>query len=185
MFSRSVIDVETYLYNCSNDPPEICVDIMERKELLKLKSQKTYNKHTTELPPLNIGQPVLFKKHPQGVWSRGECTQQLSDRSYIVLSRGATYRRNRIHMKPAADEKVEPFCPKSPLKEQKLTSDVHRSPSKSPKQSEVPSDPELPTSNPGTNYKGTTIQESNAALATCESEAVVTTRSGRVVKKTD
>ncbi|KAK2153090.1 hypothetical protein NP493_2359g00009 [Ridgeia piscesae] len=35
----------------------------------------------------------------QDTWTLGECTKKLSNRSYVVLVQGHTYRRNRRHLR--------------------------------------------------------------------------------------
>ena len=55
-----------------------------------------------ELPPLQLGKPVLDVRAKKTQWSRGRCLDQLSDRSYIVDVDGEILRRNRRFLKPSA-----------------------------------------------------------------------------------
>ena len=63
-----------------------------------------YDQSAKDLPEMNVGQPIRIKPLPgdrTGRWRRGVCLQQLGLRSYLVDIDGATYRRNRIDLRPA------------------------------------------------------------------------------------
>ncbi|XP_029182414.2 uncharacterized protein K02A2.6-like [Acropora millepora] len=88
----------------------------EFKGLTKKQQRQTgyYNRNARDLPALSEGDVVQIKPFQLGdkVWRKGSVTSRRDERSYVVESPdGATYRRNRLHLKktketpdpPAAD----------------------------------------------------------------------------------
>ena len=55
-------------------------------------------KSAHHLNPLAPGDAVRMKLPGEDTWTLGECTKKLSNRSYVVLGQGHTYRRNRCHL---------------------------------------------------------------------------------------
>uniref|UniRef100_A0A8W8N379 Uncharacterized protein n=1 Tax=Magallana gigas TaxID=29159 RepID=A0A8W8N379_MAGGI len=84
--------------------------IMRKRQL----SKQQYDKHTKDLPELQIGQNVRMKKHPNDkYWQFGTCTQSLGNRSYLIDLNGKSYRRNRREMRPTKEahdaERTDPL----------------------------------------------------------------------------
>ncbi|XP_011437820.3 retrovirus-related Pol polyprotein from transposon 297 [Magallana gigas] len=84
--------------------------IMRKRQL----SKQQYDKHTKDLPELQIGQNVRMKKHPNDkYWQFGTCTQSLGNRSYLIDLNGKAYRRNRREMRPTKEahdaERTDPL----------------------------------------------------------------------------
>lgn len=84
--------------------------IMRKRQL----SKQQYDKHTKDLPELQIGQNVRMKKHPNDkYWQFGTCTQSLGNRSYLIDLDGKSYRRNRREMRPTKEahdaERTDPL----------------------------------------------------------------------------
>ncbi len=76
----------------------------EHDKLMKQQQRqaKYYNKQAKDLPDLSVGDTVRVKPVKLGdkVWKKGVITKNLGDRSYQVSTTdGATYRRNRVHLK--------------------------------------------------------------------------------------
>ena len=114
MFSRRIrTSIPTSAQLLSKSQPEVRAAIDKRVEL----QTKSYNRNTKSLPPLNVGDPVIFdhfqpgKKKPK--WVKGTvssiCTKY--PRSYMVTDQsGTTYRRNRVHIrltKPYAEPVID------------------------------------------------------------------------------
>ena len=101
-------------------------NIIERRRISKFH----HDRRARDLPELNVGQPVRVKTHPQlpkSLWKPGMVRGVRGPRSYNVDVDGATYKRNRIHLrdavvspKPVIVEKPqellsEPATPKKPI----------------------------------------------------------------------
>ena len=113
-------------------------NIIERKRI----STYYHDKSARTLPELIVGQPVRVKTHPQlknSPWKQGTVQSIRASRSYDVQVDGATYKRNRIHLrdsilpppKPAPAEEQLPADeqPETPV-EQTNKPDVQAEPAK-------------------------------------------------------
>lgn len=68
------------------------------------RSKQQYDKHTKDLPELQIGQNVRMRKHPiDKHWQFGTCTNPIGNRSYIIDLDGKSYRRNRRDIRPTRE----------------------------------------------------------------------------------
>lgn len=92
-FEPKLINVENYRANVEN----------RRK-----KSSGYYNRKTRNLKPLSVGDNVMFRKTPTSCWNTGTVIQNcIQPRSYIINdSKGATYRRNREHLKRIGEDNM-------------------------------------------------------------------------------
>ena len=148
-------------------------NIIERKRI----SKYYHDKSARTLPELIVGQPVRVKTHPQlknSPWKQGTVQSIRASRSYDVQVDGATYKRNRIHLrdsilpppKPAPAEEQLPADeqPETPV-EQTNKPDVQAEPAK-----QIPPAKRVSSNNRKSNKVATV------------SSNTVTTRSGRQVK---
>lgn len=76
---------------------EINVKRQRRKKTVK----RYHDRTARDLPKLTCGQDVYFEHKPAEKWILGKVVETLSEHTYVVQSQnGATYRRNRIHIRP-------------------------------------------------------------------------------------
>ena len=73
-------------------PPE---DVQEKLINSKQKQAFYYNLKGTALPELQPGQTVRMKRPQESTWTEAVCKKMIGPRSYVVVSGGRTYRRNR------------------------------------------------------------------------------------------
>jgi hypothetical protein len=81
---------------------------VETDQLRKLQQRQAYyyNKSAHDLPPLLQGDTVRMKPFKLGdkKWKKATVTERLDQRSYdVTVEDGATYRRNRVHLKKTAE----------------------------------------------------------------------------------
>ena len=64
-----------------------------------------YNLKGTALPELQPGQTVRMKRPQESTWTEAACKKMIDPRSYVVVSGGLAYRRNRrqLSMVPESD----------------------------------------------------------------------------------
>lgn len=81
--------------------PCVVEDVPESIELNKKKSKYQYDKKAKHLPDLDIGAPVYVQLNPDSCkqWTPAVVAHRPSDRSYVVNVDGASYRRDRSHLK--------------------------------------------------------------------------------------
>lgn len=71
------------------------------REEQQMKSKTYYDRNSRDLDALDVNQEVLIFLDTKK-WKPGHVTRVLDNRSYIVESNdGGSYRRNRVHLKPA------------------------------------------------------------------------------------
>ena len=83
-------------------PPQ---DVQEKLISSKQKQAFYYNLKGKALPELQPGQTVRMKRPNQTTWTEAVCKKMIGPRSYVVVSGGRTYRRNRrqLRMVPQSD----------------------------------------------------------------------------------
>ena len=71
----------------------------------KKKQAFYYNLKGTALPELQPGQTVRMKRPQESTWTEAVCKKMIGPPSYVVVSGGRTYRRNRrqLRMAPQSD----------------------------------------------------------------------------------
>ena len=75
----------------------------EKREKRRQTVKRYYDKSAHDLPELQNKQAVLYKKTPESRWRKGEIVSKCGNRSYLVQGgNGATYRRNRVHLRPTS-----------------------------------------------------------------------------------
>ncbi|XP_023933671.1 uncharacterized protein K02A2.6-like [Lingula anatina] len=91
--------------------PQVLEKINKRNKSVK----KYHDKSARDLPKLKIGQNVYFEQKQNQQWILGKVLDTCDEHSYQVKAQdGATYRRNRIHIRPT---KIEPYIrDKSPAR---------------------------------------------------------------------
>ena len=70
-------------------------DVQDKLINSKQKQAFYYNLKGTALPELQPGQTVRMKRPKESTWSEAVCKKMIGPRSYVVVSGGRTYRRNR------------------------------------------------------------------------------------------
>ena len=75
--------------------PKLATDGYHDKKIAQKAQIEQYNKSMHHLNPLAPGDTIRMKLPGQDTWTLGERTKKLSNRSYVVLVQGHTYRRNR------------------------------------------------------------------------------------------
>lgn len=77
--------------------------IVHKKQVAK----KAYDKHASELPPLQIGENVRMQPlNSKSPWPKGEIVDYLGNKSYVVKTDQGQYRRNRKFLK-ASEERFQ------------------------------------------------------------------------------
>ena len=139
--------------------------LTEQVEKAQRKQERTYNRGSKRLAPLNRGQAVRIRH--RGIWEQGTIERQEGGkgRSYVVqLTTGGFYRRNRRDIRAA---RSDPLTSLSQEEDNVLTKEDVAQPS-------VVDSPTTPRSD--------TPEMEERAEAT-QSDHVTVTRSGRVVKR--
>lgn len=100
LFNRNLNDM--YPVSTSYLQPRVS----KRNDKVDNSKQKTiqnyYNRNATELKELQVGDNILFKKHPEDkIWIRGKVLSKLvNPRSYNIQTKeGRVFRRNRQHIR--------------------------------------------------------------------------------------
>lgn len=86
--------------------PEIQRNVSEEIRNKRQKAKQQFDKTAKRLPIIEIGQDVYFQRNPENSsnWSKGSLTNTLNERSSVVTTEnGQSYRRNRIHIRPATE----------------------------------------------------------------------------------
>lgn len=84
--------------------PSVVSGVPEKIQSKRQTAKRYYDRSAKDLPKLQVGQGVRMKPLPgdrTGRWRPGVCLQQVAPRSYLVKVEGATYRRNRVDLRPA------------------------------------------------------------------------------------
>ena len=76
-------------------------DITEKRSRRKQTVRKWYDKGAKDLPQLEVGQRIFFKRTPNENWERGTIERRYNDRSYLIDTGSGKYRRNRVHLRKA------------------------------------------------------------------------------------
>lgn len=99
-----------------------------KREQRKKSVKRQYDKKAHDRPQLEQNQNVFFERKPNEKWILGKNIDCLHNQTYIVQSQdGATYRRNRLHIRPTQIEAV--IRDKSPVRfEDKLKLHMRRKP---------------------------------------------------------
>ena len=116
--------------------------LKKKQSELKNRQKVNYDKNTTVLPPLNVGDSIRIQnmekpttKKP--LWSqKGVILEALPNRSYRVkTTTGEIYRRNRRHLKKTAEsthpeemEEEEPVSNQQPSQDPVKSTDTNKSP---------------------------------------------------------
>ena len=97
--------------------PQLAADVSRDRKKSKNAQSVQYNKSAHNLTPIAPGSAIRMKLPSQDTWTLGECSKKLSNRSYLVLVDGQTYRRNRRALRAVNESAPQPECeiPKSPL----------------------------------------------------------------------
>ena len=77
--------------------------VWEKKLERQSKIQEHQHKQGKNLPPLQVGEPVLVKevRGKKSQWNRGYCLEKLSGQSYVVEVEDKLLHRNREFLKPS------------------------------------------------------------------------------------
>lgn len=89
--------------NFDNQPNNLQSRVLKEKADKKAATQKSYDKSAKDLNTLKVGAPVLLRDFQSAKvrWQRGKIVEQLSDRSYAILSEDTSniVRRNRVDIR--------------------------------------------------------------------------------------
>jgi len=96
LFGRSIRTLIPYIRR-KHDYKHVTEKRSRRKRTVK----KWYDKRAKDLPQLEVGQRIFFKRTPNEKWERGTIERRYSDRSYLINTGHRKYRRNRIHLRKA------------------------------------------------------------------------------------
>ena len=171
--------------------PKIINDSAKMKQKIQ-KQAEQFNKTAKDLPPLDEGDVVRMKPLIQGKknWQKAIVTKRLDERSYMVETSTAVYRRNRVHLKKT------PEPPPETLRNKTVTTPAPES-KKEPKPSAAISKPNLPTNtSTATPVSSKSLQTKKTATQATRKEPTspkepqptktpipeLTTKSGRKVK---
>ena len=171
--------------------PKIINDSAKMKQKIQ-KQAEQFNKTAKDLPPLDEGDVVRMKPLIQGKknWQKAIVTKRLDERSYMVETSTAVYRRNRVHLKKT------PEPPPETLRNKTVTTPAPES-KKDPKPSAAISKPNLPTNtSTATPVSSKSLQTKKTATQATRKEPTspkepqptktpipeLTTKSGRKVK---
>ena len=115
---RTNLPVSTNLLKEGNDNSE---NLKAKFESAVVQQSKYYNKSAKDLPELNIGDSIRYrKKANERVWDKAELIENLGNRNYRIRnSRGNELIRNRFHLIKTGE---------IPMKSPSLQSDVTDSP---------------------------------------------------------
>ena len=125
----------------------------------KEKQKSYYDKTTKDLPVLKESQRVRIQPFTKSkTWQEATVTKQLSDGSYEVQTpAGATYRRNRVHLKATKEAEMKPISPERNSKDE--------------------------TTNTTDKWKPTTAPTSKKTAAAEDRQKTQQTKSGRIIKR--
>ena len=79
--------------------PKLATDLYRDKKIAKNAQIEQYNQSAHHLNSLAPDDAIRMKLPGHDTWTLGECTKKLSNRSYVVLVKRHTYRRNRRHLR--------------------------------------------------------------------------------------
>jgi len=82
------------------NPDSVTKCLKELKESQKL----LYDRNKKALALLQTGQLVYEKHHSNDSWREAEVVDIQDERSYIISKNDKLYRRNRVHIRPQADD---------------------------------------------------------------------------------
>lgn len=161
---------EKYIPKTVSNVPE---KIVEKKRMSKF----YHDQNTKTLPELVVGQPVRVKTHPQNPkspWKPGIVQNIRGPRSYEVQVDGATYKRNRIHLRDSivpppkpAQTPAEPVVQEIEMPRDQVKSTAQAEPAK------TPAAKMSPAKTPAVRMSPAKVTNNSNSL---------TTRSGRIVK---
>ena len=84
--------------------PNVPEGVTDKIQLKRQKAKSYHDRNVKILPDLDIGQEVrIAPLHRGKSWEVGTCLQKLSDRSYLVETKGEVLRRNRQAIKPVPE----------------------------------------------------------------------------------
>ena len=100
--TRNLLPLSSRQLQPKSVPPQ---DVQERLIKSKQKQAFYYNLKGTALPELQPGQTVRMKRPQESTWTEAVCKKMIGPPSYVVVSGGRTYRRNRrqLRMVPQSD----------------------------------------------------------------------------------
>lgn len=101
--------------------PKLAVNVSRDRAANKKAQCAQYNRSAHYLAPIALGSAIRMKLPGDETWTLGECTKQLSHRSYAVLINGHVYRRNRRALR-VVDERL----PASLLDSSRAAPSTHR-----------------------------------------------------------
>jgi len=137
--------------------PEVSTHSTEKLEWKRRKAKFYHDRHSKQLPELEIGQEVrIAPLRKNQTWKQATCVEKLSDRSYVVQSGNETLRRNRQFLRPALE----------PATVEKQSTNVGTPESKENRE-EMPRVPELPakpTVPKQDSVHGSAVDETKATL---------------------
>ena len=85
-------------------------DVQDKLINSKQKQAFYYNLKGTALPELQPGQTVRMKRPKESTWSEAVCKKMIGPRSYVVVSGGRTYRRNRRQLRSVPQSDFHPVA---------------------------------------------------------------------------
>ena len=138
--------------------PEVSAHSTEKLEWKRRKAKFYHNRHSKQLPELEIGQEVrMAPLRKNQTWKQATCVEKLSDRSYVVQSGNETIRRNRQFLRPAVE----------PATVEKQSTNVG-TPESRENRKEMPRVPELPAKPTGPEQgsaDGSVAEDTKATLS--------------------
>jgi hypothetical protein len=89
--------------------PQVPERVTDNIELKRQTAKSDHDSNVKVLPDLDIGQEVRVSPiHRNKPWEEGTSVQKLSDRFYLVETKGEILRRNRQALKPNNDAPATP-----------------------------------------------------------------------------
>ena len=94
--TRNLLPLSSKQLQPNTLPPQA---VQEKLINPKQKQAFYYNLKGKALPELQPGQTVRMKKPKESTWTEAVCKKMIGPRSYVVVSGGQTYRRNRRQLR--------------------------------------------------------------------------------------
>ena len=105
--TRNLLPLSSKQLEPKSVPPQ---DVQDKLINSKQKQAFYYNLKGTALPELQPGQAVRMKKPNESTWSEAVCKKMIGPRSYVVVSGGRTYRRNRRQLRSVPQSDFHPVA---------------------------------------------------------------------------
>ena len=167
------------------------IDETDNMKIKKDKQATYFNKTAKDLKPLHEGDVVRMKPlvNGQKTWQKAVVTERLDQRSYLVETPTAMYRRNRVHLRKTAESPPETATSKQsaiprtmkPAANQETTASFdHKAAATNKSSSNRPTTPVKTTYNPA--RKTTSSTKEPEQPQPLPQTKLPTTRSGREIK---